>query len=571
MFQSLLNSLASTNSLFQGFFTAQGSTNSGFQALHTAQAASNTVFRNLFTAQGNTNSGFESRIAARETYDTAQTATNTIFRNLHIAQAATNTAFESRIQDGETAYNWGDHAAAGYLTTGTNLFNGLYSADRSKLGTNLSGLTQGTYTGVLTTVSYTGVTTLALGKLYAWGFTKQNAFGTSTLSIASFSLTRTASGAISNYFVFKGTDTNLVLRLDGDGSSKSDVSGLYLKQITNGTANIAGDLNVGGSIYENGSEIFNPAAHIAATGTNVHGLGDMSLAATSSYYDVSATDILLSGYVPTNDATYTATVAKAASALQGESDTNALAQLAIETSARTNSEYLQGLTNADFEARKVNTNDSRLTDSRSWLELNYNLITNPPAISGDSNAVWGNITGTLANQSDLTSTVAKAASAVQSESDPVYTASVAYAISAGDTSRWNTAGTDASAATNFIGTNTFQAQIGSLETNAYQSFSGAVANDAGGTCTITTAQGSLVRIHQDDFDPATNAITITIPTNGFYDLGVNRIGVELYFTGSVSFAESTITNPTALTISNTATNSLFFRRSGNATLWTGRQ
>jgi hypothetical protein len=42
------------------------------------------------------------------------------------------------------------------------------------------------------------------------------------------------------------------------------------------------------------------------------------------------------------------------------------------------------------------------------------------AASGDSNAVWGNISGTLADQLDLTSTVAKAASALQSESDPIW-------------------------------------------------------------------------------------------------------------------------------------------------------
>ena len=163
----------------------------------------------------------------------------------------------------------------------------------------------------------------------------------------------------------------------------------------------------------------------------------------------------------------------------------------------------------------VYTNDSRLTDSRSWLERDYSLITNPPAIlstndlastnwviaqgyitgytetdsiatnliaissnhfeavklntndarylaaltnetylgtitgatiaagsadtvtitgpnaaivwntnaasgggtSGDTNAVWGNISGTLADQLDLTSTVAKANGALQSAGD----------------------------------------------------------------------------------------------------------------------------------------------------------
>lgn len=149
---------------------------------------------------------------------------------------------------GVTAYGWGNHADAGYVTSSTNIFNGLYSADRSALGTNLSGLTQGTYTGAVDSIAYTGVTVLVEGRVYAWGFTKQNSYGTSTLSIASFSLTKTASGAESNYFTFAGTDSNLVLRLDGDGSSKSDVTGVYVQQITNGDMNVAHNMYVGGTL-----------------------------------------------------------------------------------------------------------------------------------------------------------------------------------------------------------------------------------------------------------------------------------------------------------------------------------
>ena len=128
-----------------------------------------------------------------------------------------------------------------------------------------------------------------------------------------------------------------------------------------------------------------------------------------------------------------------------------------------------------------------------------------------------------------------------------------------------------SAATWAAATNSNNSRVDNLETNAYQAFTASVIPDDGGTCTITTAHGNLVKIHQDNFSPATNAITLTIPTNGFFEGGVNRIGVELYFTGSVGFVTATITNSTGLTISTTATNSLFFRRTMNGNLWTVRQ
>jgi hypothetical protein len=409
-FQSLFDSFSGSNSLFQSLFNSQANTNTGFQSLHDSQVSTNSLFQSLFDALTGTNSLFQGLFDS-------QINTNAGFQALHTAQAVTNAAFESRIQDGETAYAWGDHAAAGYLTTGTNLFNGLYSANRSVLGTNLSGLTQGTYTGSLTSVSYTGVTALALGKTYAWGFTKQNAFGTSTLSIASFSLTKTASGAISNYFIFKGTDTNLVLRLDGDGSSKSDVTGVYVRQITNGDINVAGDLNIGGVMNVDGALMVNPSAHIASTGTNVHGLGTAALRA-DDYFDLAGA----AGAVQTNlntasnvlNTAVTTEVARATGqesvlqnnitneysratnmefvlqgninsasnvAVNAQNFANSVSNLLVdETSARTNSEYLQGLTNADFETRKVNTND-----------VTY------------------------------TATVAKAASALQTEVDPVWT------------------------------------------------------------------------------------------------------------------------------------------------------
>ena len=103
--------------------------------------------------------------------------------------------------------------------------------------------------------------------------------------------------------------------------------------------------------------------------------------------------------------------------------------------------------------------------------------------------------------------------------------------------------------------------------STYQAFTATITPDAGGTCTIAYANGALVRID----NPATNAITITIPTNNYPVGGVNRICLELYFTGSVALATATITNSGEVTPSATATNSLFFRRTADAPLWDVRK
>jgi hypothetical protein len=209
------------------------------------------TYNTHIAAQANTNSGFESRISFNETFRiTTQPATNAAIQNQITAnltnQEATNAAFEPRIVKGETAFGWGNWNLEGFLKATVNIFSEFFVADRSQLGANIAGLTQGTYTGSLTSVSYTGVTVMVIGRTYAWGFTKANAFGTSTLSIASQTLSATAAGVASNQFAYHGTDTNLILKLDGDGSSKSDVTAVYVRQITNGNMHVAGDLDVGG-------------------------------------------------------------------------------------------------------------------------------------------------------------------------------------------------------------------------------------------------------------------------------------------------------------------------------------
>jgi len=325
IFQGLFDSQASTNGLFQGWFTGQTSTNGVFQGLLDALAGTNSIFQGLFDAQANTNTGFQAFDTAQEatnaallaaintggtgfvslaTYDAhvvAQENTNSFFQGLFDAIVGTNSLFQGWFDSqtdtnaaviaalaGKSATN---HTHSQYLTTDTNLFQEITIANRSQLGTNIAGLAQGTYTGVISSVSYTGVTALVIGRTYAWGFTKANAYGTSTLSIASFSLTATASGSTSNYFSYVGTDSNLVLKLDGDGSSKSDVSAVYVQQITNGNVNIANDLYIGGTFYINGLSIFDLPGintNLSALNNDIGFLTNESVFLASVAYGVTA-------------------------------------------------------------------------------------------------------------------------------------------------------------------------------------------------------------------------------------------------------------------------------------------
>jgi hypothetical protein len=229
-----------------------------------AQANSNLGFQAFDTAQVATNANHESRIASNETFRiTTQPATNLNLQMQITAVASTANA----------AYPASN--PSNFLTTAVNRYDSLYVADLSKLGTNIAGLTQGVYAGSLTSVSYTGVTEMVIGRTYVWGYTKLGADGTSTLSIASQSLLATAVGATSNHFTYTTADTNLILKLDGNGMALCNVSNIYVRQVTNGNINAAGNMNIGGNMYLNGVLMVNPALHIAATGTNVHGLGDL--------------------------------------------------------------------------------------------------------------------------------------------------------------------------------------------------------------------------------------------------------------------------------------------------------
>jgi len=137
---------------------------------------------------------------------------------------------------GYVAYLWGNHADAGYLTAEASRFDAIYAADVTLISSNISGLTQGTYTGVVASVAFTAETAVVVGHTYVWGFSKENSYGTSTLSIAGATVSQATLGMSSNYFVALTTNKSLTLTLVGDGSSKANVSNVFVRAVTNGSA-----------------------------------------------------------------------------------------------------------------------------------------------------------------------------------------------------------------------------------------------------------------------------------------------------------------------------------------------
>lgn len=153
-----------------------------------------------------------------------------------------------------TAYSWGNHASAGYLTGNTNRYDGPLTVGHlgmlnTNIATNASGLTQAAYTGSVTTVAYTGEIPIVRGRTYAYGFTKSTSYGTGVLTIAGNTLTATNSGACSNWCSALTTNGRIIIRLDGDGVSLCNVSGIYVKEMTNGQMNVADNLYLGDSLF----------------------------------------------------------------------------------------------------------------------------------------------------------------------------------------------------------------------------------------------------------------------------------------------------------------------------------
>ncbi|MDO9557097.1 MAG: hypothetical protein Q7J82_05890, partial [Coriobacteriia bacterium] len=144
--------------------------------------------------------------------------------------------------------------------------------------------------------------------------------------------------------------------------------------------------------------------HTGFEGTNVHGLGNMSLEDTGDYYTRTAADLLLDTKAGTG------TVAGIDSRLS-----------VVETGKvdHVDAGYQNLLTNTATKAQG-DLADSALQPGADGTSTNLSDYNNDPGYITeyfDTNAVWGNISGTLANQLDLTSTVALAASSLQPGAD----------------------------------------------------------------------------------------------------------------------------------------------------------
>jgi hypothetical protein len=502
-----LASQTATNAAFQALHTAQGNTNTAFQALHTAQGNTNTIFRNQLTAHANTNAGFETRIAARETFDASQINTNATFRGQITALVNTNVNFELRIQQGETAYGWGDHADAGYLSTTQNLFTALYVGNRSLVGTNMAGLTQGAYTGVVGgSVSYTGTTQLAAGQLYAWGYTKIGADGTATLSIASASLSRTAAGNVSNYFIFNGTDTNLIINLAGTATALCNVSNIYVRAITNGTMGVAGELGVGAGVTIGGERRTTWPSTAAIEGR-------------TSVWEQAATDAsAATNFLATNT-------------LQSQITANATGKVShVEHDAHTNLSLASGAHGGESDPV--------------WAAASNLYATGTP-VYVESDPVWSGVSGSVvyADDSDYTNAVALSGSALQPGAD----------------------GTS----TNLSGYNNDAGFLTNIDLPPYQAFTTNLVIGDGGTATVTYACGGLVSIEQtNSFTLTFDRSSYEEYTNGVNRVGV-EIYVDTNF--DILFDGDTInTNDFEVDASSDGWLSLFFRRTGT-NLWEGRQ
>jgi len=268
-----------TNTGFQELFDAQANTNAGyevritsnetaiadlvatdvvFQAAFDAQANTNTALQlqitNNLAAQTDTNAAFEVRIGSNETFRiTTQPATNaallTLITNNAAAQLVTNEALIARIASNETfrlvtqpttnaefagriaALEAGGGGGSSTSWPTSRRIDEWTVANFNSLGPNIGSLTNTTYTGSLSTVTYVGTAPIVESRVYAWGLNKGNYFGSATLSAGGTSVVITAGGWTTNHFVALNSETEFSLTLTGDGNSKSDASGVFLKEV----------------------------------------------------------------------------------------------------------------------------------------------------------------------------------------------------------------------------------------------------------------------------------------------------------------------------------------------------
>jgi hypothetical protein len=193
-------------------------------------------------------------VASNALYE-ARITSNELFRT--ISQPATNASLQTQITNNlaiQMASNVIFNARIGSLEAGSTLanrFDEMIVANSSLIDTNISGLTDGVYTGSLTSVAYTGAVDITQGRVYVWGFEKSSAFGTSTMSLAGATITAVSAGLASNHFVALTSDTNQILTLTGTGDAKADVSNVFVRVITNGMLYAAEGIQAPSATFDN--------------------------------------------------------------------------------------------------------------------------------------------------------------------------------------------------------------------------------------------------------------------------------------------------------------------------------
>jgi len=446
---------------------------SGTNLIFEGRIAVNEAFN---VAQALTNTAIDVRLSAEEAATTNQAATNLGFQAVNDAQAntnalkadktsvnATNLAFGVRIASNETyrittqpASNVLLQAAIdGKADSGTNRFDELFVANLSCLGSNISGLTQGTYTGSVTTVAYTGVTAVVRGNSYYWGFTKDGPYGTATLSIAGRSLSLTNTGSTTNYFAGKTVDTNLIITIAGDGTSKSDVSDIFVQQVTNGDMAVAGVLRVGENIVINGEEpvLFDAPADDNTYGRKSNAWINVS-ALTESLWVAASNKVAY-----TNNATYTATVEKAAVAYPASNPSNFVTAGSAEPLWIAVSNAVVYTNTATYTATVANAS-SWTNNSLSWSNA-VDLTNNVKWDKASSDAIAATTdVGVIQSSTSLWNTGATDASAATGD----------IAVIHSSTTLWNQASADGISATADVAvlrgaTNVLNTRVGDNETD----------------------------------------------------------------------------------------------------------
>ena len=469
-------------------------------------------------------------------------------------------SYTNDIAHGTTAYGWGNHADAGYLSVDLNLFADLTIGHRSELSTNICDLTQGVYTGSLSSVTYTGYCGVARGKTYEWGFNKDNIYGTGTLSIGTFSLVATNAGAISNYFTPLGVETQILLRIDGVGFAKSDVTNIYVKQITNGNLYVANNGYVANDLFVNETNVMS-AIHdevtraglaegvlqtnvdlIQSAQTSISNIVDLhtsQIGSISNSFDDHKTNVNVHAI---------AAVSGLQDALDGKATTGDMVQ------AQGDIGDLQTATGSlNVAVGDLQTNTGTLNTAVGDLQTATNALdgrlytvetgkvdlvdaTYTATVAKADSALQEGASGTWTNLSDYNNDVPFATGTpVYVETDPSYSASVAAGILAADTNRWNTGATDASSWTN----NKLAWNDGGDLTNVsavvdYGTTDSTAARGDWGAAVSNIAVAALPA-------SSTNALAVTAlqvtggsPTNGAVLVGTNTIG-ETKWSGPVMF------------------------------------